>query len=63
MKQIKKYRLIWNDNKELLMPPYDDYTGSETYVGDGINGFESDDIAEIENKIEEENLTYNETIF
>lgn len=57
----KKYRLIWNDNKQLLLDPYIDRTGTTTHVGSGRHYFQSDNLEEIENKISNENLVY-ETI-
>jgi len=60
MKLTKKYRLIWDDEKKLLFDPYHDWSGTETTPGDGRSFFESDNIQDIEAKIIEENLSYNE---
>ena len=51
MKLTKKYRLIWNDKKEIVNDPSADYTGTTTEVGEGLTAFESDNVEDIVNKI------------
>lgn len=58
MKLTKKYRLVWDEDLKLKLDPYYDFTGTETTVGNGLNYFESDSQTEIEQKITDENLKY-----
>ena len=61
MRLIKKYRIWWNANKELLSDPLAEYNeGSVTVADDipaGISGsFESDSIEAMQDKIAAEGL-------
>ena len=50
----KKYRLVWNpETKEVIGFPMDEHIGSETIVGFGMEGFESDELSDIISKLEE----------
>ena len=48
----KKYRLIWDSNKLIVGDPFVDATNSTTLVNTG-NYFESDDVGDIQPKIDE----------
>lgn len=52
----KKYRLIWNEEKEIILDHLQDYSGSKTAVGIGLYYFESNNKSEIKAKITEESL-------
>lgn len=51
MTLTKRYRIIWNDKKEMICDPCADYSGTATVVGEGMNYFESDSMKDIEDKI------------
>lgn len=50
----KKYRLVWNPNTgKANGEPYYEHLNSETIVGKGMESFETNDIEELDSKIEE----------
>lgn len=50
----KKYRLVWNpETMEVIGFPMEEHIGSETIVGFGMESFESDELSEIIDKLEE----------
>ena len=56
----KTFRLVWDDDKKLLMDPYTEYAANSVTKTNTSSYFESDNIGEIENKIEELDLIYEE---
>lgn len=53
----KKYRLIWDSNKIITGDPFEEQLNSTTLVNTS-NYFESDDVADIQPKIDELGLEY-----
>jgi hypothetical protein len=58
----KTYRLIWDENKKLFMEPYMTYPSNSATHTNTDNHFESDDIEEIDDKIAELELVYEENV-
>ena len=61
MRLIKKYRIWWNANKELLSDPLAEYNDCSVTVADDIpagisSSFESDSIEAVQDKIAAEGL-------
>ncbi len=57
MKLTKKYRIVYNNNGEILNDPETEYNeGSVTLVPSGLNGYEAQMKSTIENFIKENNL-------
>lgn len=54
MKILKKdYRITWDENKIMQCDPNTNYSGSQTFVPDRFDSFESDSLDEVQNKIQE----------
>ena len=60
MNLTKKYRIFWNPKDKTILSDYRDPYGEQsvTHVGEGLDGFESDDLADIEAKIMELGLKW-----
>ena len=47
----KKYRLVWNAENEMISDPFEENIGSETIIGFGCGGFETESLTEMHQKI------------
>jgi len=56
----KIYRLVWDEDKKLSMNPYDEYSPNSVTYTNTDNYFESNEIGDIEDKINELGLIYTE---
>jgi len=54
----KIYRLIWDDDKKLFMDPYIEHSSKSITQTTSSNYYESDNVEEVTNKIDELGLTY-----
>lgn len=53
----KKYRLLWGSDKTIIGDPFEDLLTATTLIGNS-NYFETDDVDEIQPKIDELELIY-----
>jgi len=59
IRQLKKYRLMWNVNsKELISDPYMEYSIKSETVTNSSGYYECDSIEEVDGKINELKLIY-----